>query len=121
MTATDEITGRLGARFLPVDKMWQRVEIAKGESDTAYFHDLMYLGELLAKVTVSAVVAAIEDDRERTRYKHTHALVRAAGLGEWDSAAAEALTGPTAQHFVAQSQIIIQDLTQQMGLGSWQH
>lgn len=121
MTTIAENAGPKAARFLPVERMWQRVENAKGESDTAYFHDLMYLGELLAKLTVSAVVASIEDDRERTRYQHAHALVRASGLGDWDSAAAEALTGPTAQHFVPEAQDVTRDLTQKMGPGSWQY
>jgi NB-ARC domain len=121
MTAIDENASRTPGRFLPVEKMWQRVGITKEESDTAYFHDLMYLGELLAKLTVAAVVALIDDDRERTRYQYAHALVRASGLGDWDSAVAEALTGPTAQHFALEAPEIIRDLTQKVGPGSWQY
>ncbi len=121
MKMTDENAGPLKTSFIPIERMWQRVEIAKGESDTAYFHDLMYLGELLVKITVAAVVASIDDDRERTRYQHAYALVRATGLGDWDSALAEALAGPTAQHLLSEAQTINRDLTQKMGQGSWQY
>lgn len=121
MTTSDEKASLTTGRFLPVDRMWQRVEIGKAESDTACFHDLMYLGELLAKVTVATVIASIDDDRERTRYQHAHALVRASGLGDWDSAIAEALTGPAAQHFTTETQGVVRDLTQKFGPGTWQY
>ena len=41
----------------PIDRMWERVEVAKSESDTAVFLELLYLGEMLTKLTVAAFVA----------------------------------------------------------------
>ncbi len=120
MPQAAETPVRTAIPLIPVERMWQRVENARNESDTAYFHDLLYLGELLAKLTVSAVLALIEDDRERLRYRHVFSLLRASGIGDWDTVLAEALTGPSAQHFTQQSGVIVRDLTQKLGEGSWQ-
>jgi hypothetical protein len=108
-------------RFKPLDRMWERVEIARADSDTALFLDLLYAGELLTKLIVSGLVAAIEDERERHRYRQLHRLVRASGLSEWASTADEILLGPPAQHLLPQAREEQRELTQKCGPDSWQH
>ena len=34
-------------KFLPFDRMWERVEVARQDSDTSLFFHLMYFGEML--------------------------------------------------------------------------
>ncbi len=82
MLTNEKRTNESKILFMPVERMWRRVDIAKSESDTTYFHDLTYFGEMLGKLAVAAVLAMIDDDRERTRYRHVHTLVRANGLGD---------------------------------------
>ncbi len=43
--------------------MWDRVEIGRSDSDSTVFHDLMYAAEMIAKLTVAALVAAVDDDK----------------------------------------------------------
>lgn len=47
------------------------------DCDTALFSELLYVGEILLKITVAAFVSAIEEDREHHRYRLLHGLVRA--------------------------------------------
>lgn len=86
--------------FLPLARMLERTALARHESDTAYFFDLLYLGEMTIKLLVIEVLAAMQEDRDRHRYTLECRLVRADGLGEWAEVLDEALTGPASQHFV---------------------
>ena len=76
--------------------MMSRVERHGSDSDSALFTELLYAGEFILKSSVSILIAAIEDDREKHQYRLMHNLVRADGLGEWSRAFDEALTGPAA-------------------------
>jgi len=61
--------------------MWDRVEHARNDSDTTFFLSLIYLGEMLTKTVVAALIAALEEDSNKTKYRHLHKLIRADGLG----------------------------------------
>jgi hypothetical protein len=106
--------------FIPLERMWSRVENARQDSDAAFFMEPMYLGEMLVKVVVAGMVAAVADDSNRHRYRILHRLVRADGLGEWQEALTEVLTGPTLQHLVPEAQDTQRDLTQRLGSSHWQ-
>lgn len=105
---------------IPIDKMWERVEIARQDSDTSLFLTLMYLGEMIVKIIGVGLVAAIEDDRERHRYRQEHRLVRTNGVGEWASAVDDILIGPAAQYLNEQSRDEQRELTSKNIAGSWQ-
>ncbi len=107
--------------FLPLTRMWGRVENARQDSDPAFFMELMYLGEMLTKVAVAGMVAAIQDGSDRYRYRILHRLVRADGLGEWMDVLTEVLTGPTSQSLLPAALDAQKDLTQRLGGGHWQH
>jgi hypothetical protein len=85
-------------RFVPIDLMLARVEKFGGDSDTALFHELLYAGEFIIKITAAAIIGAIQDDRTGHRYGLMHSLVRANSIGDWSSNLDEALTGPASQH-----------------------
>lgn len=107
--------------LLPIKRMLERVETARSDSDTAFFYDLMLLGELLAKLMVAGLIAGIEDDRNRVRYGQIYNLVRASGVGDWSSAADEILFGPAAQHLCPETRNEQRELTQKVASGQWQY
>ena len=72
--------------FLPVIRMLERAELARDESDTSYYFELLYLGELVIKFLVIEVLASIEQEREQYRHALEYRLVRANGIGEWADA-----------------------------------
>ena len=108
--------------FLPVERMLDRAGRAREESDTAYFLDLLYLGEMVVKVLVIELLAALQDDREQHRYGLEYRLVRADGIGEWVAVLEDALTGPASQHLLPAGRDSQKALTEAIGPGSdvWQ-
>lgn len=111
---------RRGKMFEPIGRMWQRVETARDDSDVALFYDLMKLGELVVKTGTAGLIAAVEDDRERHRYRLLHGLVRANGLGEWSKAAQDAMKPPVLEHLALTAREEQRELTQKSKAGSWQ-
>lgn len=107
-------------QFLPLARMEERAERAREESDTAYFFDLLYQGEMLLKLLVAELVAGLDDDREHHRYGAEHRLVRADGLGEWADVLDEVLTGPTSQHLCDASRDSHRALSESAGPGAQQ-
>lgn len=105
----------------PLAQMWDRVQVGRQDSDTTLFNDLMYLGEMVCKITVVTMVAGIDEDTARSRYRHTANLVRADGIGEWARVLDEILIGPAAQHLLPESRTEQRELTQKCGAGTWQH
>lgn len=108
--------------FLPVQRMRERASLARDDSDTAYFFELLYLGELVIKMLTLEAHAALHEERERHRYSLEHRLVRAESIGEWASALDDTLTGPASQHFVPGARDSRSALTQNFGPAedSWQ-
>jgi hypothetical protein len=102
--------------------MFQRIEVARTESETALFYDLLIAGELVLKLSVAGLTAAVADDRDRNRYRIEHRLVRADGLGEWAGALEDLVTGPAAQHVAVAAYEERRELTQRWssGDGAWQ-
>lgn len=107
--------------LLPLDRMWERAERARDSSDIDFFLNLMYYGELLTKVITLGLVAAIQDDSERHRYRQLHRLVRADGLGEWEQALNDLLIGPASQHLLFEARNEQRELTKRCKPGEWQY
>lgn len=107
--------------FLPIEQMLRRAESSKSESDTAYFYDLMILGELVTKFATLFLVANIEDDVDRTRYRFEYRLVRADGVGEYSDIITEIAIGSAANFLprcVRDCEVV--ELNSKMNDGSWQ-
>ena len=104
----------------PIRKILERADTEKEESDTAYFDCLMYTGELVVKLAVAGIVAAVRNDKGRHRYRLAHGLVRADSLGDWEKALNEALTGPSAQFLDPAVYSTQNDLLQWSSPNSWQ-
>lgn len=105
----------------PIDLMRERVRRAREDSDTALFHDLLYAGEFAVRLTTSAIISAVDDDRDRHRYRLLHGLVRADGIGEWSRALDDALSGPSSQHLVTEAKEDRRIFTERLGPGTWQY
>ena len=87
-----------------LESMWHRVDIDREESDVTFCLTLLYFGELVTKLTVLALLAAVQDDTNRSRYKQLHRLVRANGIGEWADSLNLVLTGPPASFLLPSAQ-----------------
>jgi hypothetical protein len=107
--------------FKPFDKMMERIDNAREDSNVALFYDLLLLGEMLTKVVASGLVAAIQDDRDRHRYQQLYTLVRAGGIGDWEKVINTVLTGPASQHLLSLAKDEQRELTQTLSKGSWQY
>lgn len=107
--------------LVPLSKMWERVEVARQDSDTALFLHLMYAGELVVKLVCAAMVESISEDIDRHRYRFAHRLVRADGIGDWAATLDELLTGPAAQNVTEDARTEHRELTKKCNLGEWQH
>lgn len=107
--------------FLPISRMWERVERDRGDADTTAYLALLYAGEMLVKVVAAGLAAAIRDDRDRHRYRQIHRLVRADGLGDWGDVINDVLTGPAAAQISRAMSDDLRDLTQKVGAGVWQY
>lgn len=106
--------------FLPFKQIWDRVEIARQNSDTDLFIQLMYLGEMIIKTTAAGLIATIGEDRDRHRYRQAHRIVRADGIGEWCAVIDDVLIGPAAQHLLDEAYDCQADLTKSVSAGTWQ-
>lgn len=85
--------------FVPFERMRERLAIESQDSDATLSLASLYFGELVLKLTTIAVVSAVRDDVDRHRYRQCHRIVRADGLGEWNAALRDVVTGPGA-HFL---------------------
>lgn len=107
--------------LLPIQRMWERVEIARQDSDTALFLQLMYAAEQLVKLISAGLVATLCDDLDRHRYRLGHRLVRADGIGDWSAVLDEILNGPASQCLPSEAKTEQRELTQKCSAGEWQH
>ncbi len=106
--------------LLPIERMWERVNISREDSDTSLFLALLNLGELVTKITIAGLVAAVADE-EGHRYRQLYRLVRADGLGEWDQVLDDILTGPASQFLLPDASEEKRQLLQKVPSDMWQH
>lgn len=107
--------------LVPVARMWEKVEIARQDSDSALFLHLMYAAEQALKLVCTGMVATLCDDVDRHRYRLGHRLVRADGVGDWAAVLDEVLSGPASQCLAEEAKTEQRELTQKCGPGDWQH
>jgi hypothetical protein len=104
-----------------MQRMWEKVEIARQDSDTALFLHLMYAAEQLMKLTCTGLVAVLCDDVDRHKYRLSHRLVRADGIGDWYTVLDDILNGPASQCLPSEGKTEQRDLTQKCSSGEWQY
>ncbi|MCA3225263.1 MAG: hypothetical protein ING52_07105 [Burkholderiales bacterium] len=104
-----------------IDQVLQRVRDAKADSDFNYFFSLLLAGEALLKTVTLGMIAALEDDRDRNRYRLEHTLARADGLGEWGRVLEDALSGPASQYMLVDARTEQAELARVCSRGDWQY
>ena len=104
-----------------MERLFDRTETDKSESDFTYFFALLLTSEAIAKTIVLGMLSAVEDDTEANRYRLTHKLVRTNGLGDWSDAIQDILSGPASQFLVPETHIERQQLTRRSKRGDWQY
>jgi len=108
--------------FKPFEQMTNRLESSKNDSDLAYFYDLLLFGELLTKTINLFLVAVINDDNDRTKYRQEYNLVRANSIGDFAKSIDEVLTGPPAQLLASEIRDFeLKELVQRSTTGEWQY
>lgn len=107
--------------LLPITKMKQRLDIDRQDSDVTTFYTLLFFGEMITKLTVTGIIAGIQSDKDRQRYRLEHRLVHADGVGDWAQSLEEALTGPASHFLLTEVHKEQRELTQRNGLGTWQY
>lgn len=105
-----------------LNKIAIRLYSSKDESDLAYFYDLMNYGEFITKIITLFMTATINDDKERTRYRFEHQLVRANSIGDFSRTIDEIVTGPSAQILSSSIRDFeYKELTKRASEGDWQY
>ena len=105
--------------FEPLDQINRRIANERDDSDAALFWSLMLKGELIVKLTVAGLVATIRDDREESRYRHNHSLVRADGIGKWAEVLGEVVRGPSAALLSDRARELQIQLTKREPTSTW--
>lgn len=112
----------MNTNFIPFKRMLDRINVSREDSDAIYFYDLMLLGEIVVKTVVSGMIASIQEEPTRNKYRLLHKTVRANGIGEWSAVLDEMLTGVAAQYiFPTVRQKEQQELSAKTGNEAWQY
>lgn len=102
--------------------MLDRIAISKQDSDSAFFFDLLLFGEMVTKTITAGLLASIDEEKGRNRYRLAHRLVRADGIGEWSTVIEELCTGAASQYLIQSVRESEQkELTQRVGKETWQY
>ena len=104
-----------------IDQVMLRVKDSKSDADFNYFFSLLLAGEALFKTITLAMLAALDDDKDRNRYRLEHSLARADGLGEWGRALEDALSGPASQFLLTEAHSDQAELARLSATGTWQY
>lgn len=108
-------------KHVAIQKVIERAEQSKSDSDFTYFFSLLLAAEALAKTIVAGVVASLDDGQDNNRYRLEHTLIRKNGLGDWSSALEDAVSGPASQFFIGEAQMERSELNKAYPPGEWQY
>jgi hypothetical protein len=105
----------------PISSAVERSNEFKANSDRDFFDGLMFLGELLVKLTTLGFVACVDEGKDRSNYSLLYRLVRTDGVGGWADVMAEILQGPISQNLSPVAYPFQGEMVSRFGSGSWQH
>lgn len=108
--------------FKPFHLLDPRIESAKNDSDLALFYDLLLYGEYLTKLITLAMVSNINEDGNRTKYRHEYNLIRGNAIGEFARTLDEICAGPSADILISNIRDFeLKELTQRASGQDWQY
>lgn len=108
-------------KHVAIQRVIERAEKSKSDSDFTYFFSLLLAAEALAKTIVAGVVASLDDDQDNNRYRLEHSLIRKGGLGDWSSVLDDAVSGPASQFFLHEARLERSELNKAYPSGEWQY
>lgn len=103
-----------------ITRFFDRLSMDKQESDHAYYMCLMYLGEHVTKLYTATLVAGIEIDINRHKFRSEHFLVRADGIGDWSKTVNDVLSGRASQFLSNDMSELQKLLVMKQGSDSWE-
>ncbi len=104
-----------------LQKVWDRIELDKQDSEITYFNSLMYLGEVLTKATCLFMLSGLGESQKNYKYTQLYKLVRANGIGDWSSSLDELLTGPSSQEMKIEYNKYSKELNDKTSRNDWQN
>ncbi|MCC8360181.1 NB-ARC domain-containing protein [Salinimicrobium sediminilitoris] len=104
-----------------LQKIWDRIELEKKDSQISYFNSLMYLGEVITKSTCLFMLSGLGESQKNYKYTQYYKLVRANGIGDWSSSLDELLTGPSSQEMKIEYNKYSKELNDKTSKDSWQN
>jgi len=108
--------------YIPFERMKSRIEGSKEDSDLGYFYDLLLYGEFITKNIALFLVAALNEDNERSQYRLEHSLVRANSIGDFSKAIEDVVIGPAAQRLSSDIRDYeLKELSQRASKDDWQY
>ena len=87
-----------------IERMQERVTRGKKVSNSTYFYELLYFGEMIVKINTLGMLAAINEDRDDYTYRALHKLVRTSGIGDWVQVFNGTVFGPAAAYIIDEAQ-----------------
>lgn len=103
-----------------INKIIEKLDISKNDSDFAYFFSLLVAGEALTKIITLTGVSALTIDKDRHQYRILHGLVRSSGIGDWSKAIDDILVGTASQYLIPEFRIYQTEMTKKTSAGEWQ-
>lgn len=104
-----------------LQKVWDRIELEKQDSELSYFNSLMYLGEVVTKSTCLFMLSGLGESQKNYKYTQFYKLVRANGIGDWSGTLDELLTGPSSQEMKIEYNVYSKELNDKSSKDTWQN
>lgn len=104
-----------------LEKIWDRINLDKQDSELSYFNSLMYLGEVITKTTCLFMLSGLSETQKNYKYNQLYKLVRANGIGDWSSSLDELLTGPSSQEIKIEYNKFSKELNDKTSKNDWQN
>lgn len=104
-----------------LDMLEHKMEVAKEDSDFAYFFSLLVAGEAITKMVTLITASALIPNKDRHQYRILHSLVRASGVGDWSKAIDDLLVGPASQYLAVEYREYQTQITKKSTEGEWQN
>lgn len=103
------------------EMLFRKVNTSKSESDFAFFFSLLIAAEALTKIITLQILAALDADKDRHKYKILHNLVRTSGIGDWSKAIDELLIGTASQYLNHSFRPFQAEMTKKVTSEEWQY
>lgn len=103
-----------------IERLEHKMDVAKDDSDFAYFFSLLVTGEAITKLITLITASALITDKDRHQYRVLHGVVRANGVGDWSKAIDDLFVGTASQYLAPEYREFQAELTKKTSEYEWQ-